>query len=38
MGGDEYARGTVKVRNMQTREEVELSLETAAEETAALLK
>jgi histidyl-tRNA synthetase len=38
MGGDEYARGTVKIRNMQTREEVEFSLETAAEETAALLK
>ena len=38
MGGDEYARGTVKIRNMQTREEVEFPLETAAEETAALLK
>ncbi|MBR6754218.1 MAG: histidine--tRNA ligase, partial [Clostridia bacterium] len=38
MGGDEYARSTVKIRNMQTREEVEFSLDTAAEETANLLK
>ncbi len=38
LGGDEYARGTVKIRNMETREETELPLETAAEQVAGLLK
>ena len=38
LGGDEYARGTVKIRNMETREETELPLETAAEQVAQLLK
>ena len=32
VGGDEYERGTVKLRDMQTKEEKELPLETAAEE------
>ena len=36
VGGDELARGVVKVRNMETREETELSVETAAEEIARL--
>ena len=34
VGSDEYARGTVKLRNMQTKEEQEIPLEKAAEEIA----
>jgi histidyl-tRNA synthetase len=34
VGGDEYARGTVKLRNMETKEEKELPLDSAAEEIA----
>ena len=30
VGGDELARGTVRVRDMQTREEIEIPLESAA--------
>lgn len=36
-GGDEYARGTVRVRDMHTKEEKEIPLENAAENIAALL-
>ena len=32
VGGDEYERGVVKLRDMQTKEEKELPVETAAEE------
>ncbi len=32
IGGDEYERGTVKLRNMATKEEKELPIATAAEE------
>ena len=38
LGGDEYARGTVKIRNMQTKEEQELALDGAALQIAALLR
>ncbi len=34
VGGDGYERGTVKLRNMETKEEKELPLESAAEEIA----
>ena len=37
VGGDEFERGTVKARNMATREERELPIETAAEEIKGLL-
>lgn len=37
VGGDEYARGTVKTRDMTTREERELPLGEAAEKIASLL-
>ena len=37
VGGDEYARGDVKIRDMQTKEEAELPLEKAAEEILRLL-
>ena len=32
VGGDEYERGVIKLRDMQTKEEKELPAETAAEE------
>ena len=32
VGGDEYERGVVKLRNMETKEEQEVPLENAAEE------
>lgn len=38
LGGDEYARGTVKIRNMQAKEEQELALDGAALQIAALLR
>ena len=31
VGGDELARGTVRLRNMQTKEETEIPLENAVE-------
>lgn len=34
LGGEEYERGTVKLRNMATREETEISLSAAAEDIA----
>ena len=34
VGGDEYERGVVKLRNMETKEEQEIPLEKAAEEIA----
>jgi histidyl-tRNA synthetase len=34
VGGEEYERGVIKLRNMETKEERELPLETAAEEIA----
>ena len=37
VGGDEYARGVVKLRDMQTKEEKELPLESAAKEIADLI-
>lgn len=37
VGGDEYARGVIKLRNMTTKEEKELALETAADEIAKLM-
>ena len=37
VGGEEYERGTVKLRDMQTKEEKELPLETAAEEIKGIL-
>ena len=37
VGGDEYARGDVKIRDMQTKEEAELPLEKAAEKVLRLL-
>ena len=36
LGGDEYARGTVRLRDMQTKEEQELPMDGAAEKIAAL--
>ena len=38
VGGDEYARGTVKLRNMETKEEKELPLDSAAEEISAMIQ
>ena len=37
VGGEEYERGVIKLRDLSTREEKELPLETAAAEIAALL-
>ena len=37
VGGEEFERGTVKLRDMQTKEEKELPLETAAEEIKGIL-
>ena len=37
VGGEEYERGVVKLRDMQTKEEKELPLETAAEEVKNIL-
>ncbi|MBO4837738.1 MAG: histidine--tRNA ligase [Clostridia bacterium] len=37
VGGDEYARGMVRLRDMTTREEKELSLETAADEIGSII-
>ena len=38
IGGEEYERGVVKLRNMQTREENEFPLETGAEQVARMLE
>ena len=37
VGGDEYARGTVKIRNMATKEEAEIPLDAAAEKIAQII-
>ena len=37
VGGDEYARGTVKIRNMATKEETEIPLDAAAEKIAQII-
>ncbi len=37
VGGDEYARGTVKLRNMETKEETEMPLDEAAEKIARII-
>ena len=37
VGGEEYERGVVKLRNLSTREEKEIPMENAAQEIAALL-
>lgn len=38
LGGDEYARGNVKIRDMGTKEEKEISLEAAGQALADMLK
>ena len=37
VGGDEFERGTVRIRNLQTREETEIPIGEAAEKIAAML-
>ena len=37
VGGDEYARGVIKLRDMATKEEKELPVDTAAQAVADML-
>ena len=37
VGGEEYERGTVKLRDMQTKDEKELPVDTAAEEIKSII-